>query len=119
MSEDDLLRAVLDMAALLGLKAAHFRPALSQSGRWHTAVGGAGKGYPDLTVVGPGGVLFRELKSEVGRLSTDQRYWLADLKAAGADAGVWRPQDLRFGRIERELRALRGQVASARPAWMK
>lgn len=119
MTEDHLLKAVLDMAKLRGLKAAHFRPALSQSGRWHTAVGGDGKGYPDLTIVGPAGVLFRELKTEVGRLSPEQREWLADLTAAGADAGVWRPRDLECGTIELELRALRGQVASAKPAWMK
>lgn len=121
MTEDHLLKAVLDMARLLGVLAAHFRPALSQSGKWHTAVGGDGTGYPDLTIVGPTGVLFRELKSERGVLRPEQKTWIARLSVAGADVDVWRPRDLASGRIETELRALRGHVASAnrKPAWMK
>jgi hypothetical protein len=107
MSEDDLLKAVLDMCRLFHLRAAHFRPALSQSGRWLTPVQGDGKGYPDLTIVGSGGVLFRELKSAKGVTSPEQREWIADLDRAAADVAVWKPADLRSGRIEAELRALR------------
>lgn len=111
MTEDDLLRAVLDMARLLGLMTAHFRPAQVRdkdgTQRWVTAVQGDGKGYPDLTIVGPGGVMFRELKSEKGPCSSEQKVWIGRLETAGADVGVWRPADLRSGRIERELRALR------------
>lgn len=107
MTEDDLLKTVLDMCRLFHLRAAHFRPALSRSGRWHTAVQGDGKGYPDLTIVGPGGVLFRELKSAKGVASPEQKAWIVDLFRAGADAGIWKPADLRSGRIEAELRALR------------
>jgi hypothetical protein len=113
MSEDDLLRTVLDMARLFGLRTAHFRPAQSKSGNWITAVAGDGKGYPDLTIVGHGGVMFRELKSDRGTLSPDQRVWLVALEQARADVGVWRPVDLRSGRIERELRALRSANPSA------
>lgn len=116
MSEDDLLRTVLDMAKLFGLRTAHFRPAQSKSGNWITAVAGGGKGYPDLTIVGPSGVMFRELKSATGVLSPDQRFWLYALSEAGADAGVWRPADLKSGRIERELRALRTANQSATSA---
>jgi len=50
-------------------------------------------GYPDVTVCGPRGVLFRELKAERGRLSPDQRVWLERLREAGGDAAVWRPVD--------------------------
>lgn len=107
MSEDDLLRAVLDLARLFGLKTAHFRPAQAKSGNWITAVQGDGKGYPDLTIVGPGGVLFRELKSTRGVLAPKQREWMMRLRSAGMDAAVWRPADLVEGVIERELRALR------------
>jgi hypothetical protein len=119
MTEESLLQAVLKMARLFGLSAAHFRPALSQSGRWHTAVQGDGKGYPDLTIVGHGGILFRELKSAKGVCSPEQVVWLRELTAAGQDAKIWRPADLESGRIEAELRTLRGEVASAKPAWMK
>lgn len=134
MTEDDLLRAVLDLARILGLRTAHFRAAQLKDrdgeARWVTAVQGDGKGYPDLTIVGPGGVLFRELKSERGIVAPEQKAWLDDLAAGGADAGVWRPADLRSGRISTELRALRSSASRAqparnltagrnRPAWMK
>lgn len=106
MSEDDLLTAVLDLARLFGLHVAHFRPAKTDKG-WRTAVQADGKGYPDLTIAGPGGVMFRELKSATGRSGAEQKVWAAKLESAGADFAVWRPADLRDGRIERELRALR------------
>jgi hypothetical protein len=132
MSEDDLLTAVLDLARLLGVFSAHFRPARRQGKdgrtRWETAVQGDGKGYPDLTLVGPAGLMFRELKSTSGTCSPEQAAWLAQLTAAGADTGVWRPADLKSGRIESELRALAGKsvagvagraTANRKPAWMK
>lgn len=107
MTEDDLLRTVLDMAHRFGHMTAHFRPAQSKTGRWLTAVQGDGKGYPDVTIVGAGGVLFRELKAAKGYLKPEQKKWLSALEEAGADAGVWKPADLQSGRIEAELRALR------------
>lgn len=109
MTEEQLLRSVLDTARLLGVTTAHFRPALSQSGRWHTAVAGDGKGFPDLVLVGPGGILYRELKTDVGRLKPEQVVWIRTLKAGGADADVWREADMHSGRIERELRAIRSR----------
>lgn len=108
LSEDDLLTTVLDMCKVLGLRVAHFRPARTEHG-WRTAVQGDGKGFPDLVICGPGGVLFRELKTATGRTSADQAAWLTDLAEGGQNAEVWRPEDLRSGRIEAELRALRGR----------
>lgn len=49
-------------------------------------------GWPDL-VLWRDRVLFRELKTERGVLSGSQEETLAGLKAAGADACVWRPAD--------------------------
>ncbi len=106
MSEDELLSGVLGMARAFGVLSAHFRPALTKSGRWATAVQGDGKGFPDCTLVGPGGVLFRELKSAKGVLAPEQKKWLARLTEAGADAGVWRPADWRAGRVEEQIRAI-------------
>lgn len=63
-------------------------------------------GFPDWVVVGPGGCVFRELKSESGQLSGMQSRWLYALTGAGVDASVWRPRDLVSGRIGRELEAL-------------
>lgn len=105
--EDELLAQVLGLAKLLHIRSAHFRPAQTQTGRWVTAVQGDGKGYPDLTLVASGGVLFRELKATRGTVSPEQKAWLQALTDAGADAGVWRPVDWASGRIEAELRALR------------
>lgn len=126
MSENDLLKAVLEMAKLFGLMTAHFRPARRQmedgTTRWETAVQGDGKGYPDLTIAGSAGVLFRELKSEKGVCSAEQSIWLGRLKEAGQDASVWRPRDLKSGRIEKELRAIAKSETVAerrRPAWMR
>lgn len=105
MSEADLLDAVLDLAALHHVRTAHFRPAQTATG-WRTAVSGDGAGFPDLVLVGRGGVLYRELKSAAGSLAPEQQVWLAALADAGADATVWRPVDWHSGRIGTELRAV-------------
>ena len=65
-------------------------------------------GYPDLVCVGPGGVLYRELKTMRGRVTKAQDEWLFALTFAGADAQVWRPVDLLSGHIARELAAISG-----------
>ena len=57
-------------------------------------------GFPDLVLVRDR-VLFRELKTDRGRITPDQQRWLDTLRAAGADADVWRPGDLH--RVKREL----------------
>jgi hypothetical protein len=69
------------------------------------------RGYPDLTIAGPRGVIFRELKSSTGRLSPDQRRWLDRLTEAGADAGVWRP-DAWPDRVLTELAGIGGRCLS-------
>lgn len=114
MSEDDLKKAVIDMAHLFGLKVAHFRPARTidrKTGKetWRTPVEADGKGFPDLVIVGPGGVLYRELKSATGKPSAEQEMWLSVLALADQDVGFWRPVDLTCGRIQSELRALRAR----------
>lgn len=53
------------------------------------------RGYPDLTLVSiDGQLLYRELKSETGTLSDDQKKWRDRLVAAGADWDLWKPRDL-------------------------
>lgn len=51
------------------------------------------KGMPDLLVVGHGVVFMVELKREKGRLSEEQRQWIAELTAAGVIVHVCRPSD--------------------------
>lgn len=66
------------------------------------------KGYPDWTIAGPGGQLWRELKTQRGRLTREQQEWLDVLAAGGGNAGVWRPEHLLSGVIASELMALAG-----------
>jgi hypothetical protein len=96
MKERDLQQALSDLAKLLRLKAYHTYDSRRSE-----------PGFPDLVIVGPGGVLFRELKSETGRVSPHQRAWIESLTAAGADAGIWRPADQHEGRVAAQLHQLR------------
>lgn len=65
------------------------------------------KGWPDLAICGKRGFIARELKAERGTMTADQEKWGGLLRGAGVDWAVWRPADLRSGRIESELRAIR------------
>ena len=64
---------------------------------------GSEAGWPDLTLLRrrDGRALFRELKTDSGRVSPRQAAVLDLLRACGLDAGVWRPADM--DRIGREL----------------
>jgi hypothetical protein len=66
----------------------------------------SGKGWPDWVIIGPGGILFRELKGSNGDLSEMQRWVGRKLKHHGNDWAVWNPGHLADGTIERELDAL-------------
>lgn len=60
---------------------------------------GSQRGWPDLVVAGPGGVIFRELKTAKGKLTLDQIQWIELLARSGLDAGIWRPEHIRSGLI--------------------
>jgi hypothetical protein len=75
---------------------------MNERGQWRTAVAGDGAGFPDLVLVGEPGVLFVELKSAKGRLSEDQKGWIAALEPH-VDTMVWRPADWQDGTIESYL----------------
>ena len=51
-------------------------------------------GFPDLVLV-KDRVLYRELKTEKGKLTDHQKVWAASLHGAGADYSVWRPSQLK------------------------
>ena len=91
--ERDYQNTILDAARMCGWRTAHFRPARTKHG-WTTAVAGDGAGFPDLVLARSGVVVFRELKTDSGRLTEAQRHWLDVLP----DAGVWRPND--WGEVE-------------------
>jgi hypothetical protein len=52
------------------------------------------KGYPDFSVLGPSGHLYAELKKTTGRVTPEQRTWLARLNHIGIEVHIWRPLDL-------------------------
>lgn len=89
VSEDVFKDAVLRQAKALGWLAFHPLPALNSRGKWATFQQGE-KGYPDLTLARKGVVIFRELKSNTGSLTAEQKAWGEEL---GDAWGVWRPRD--------------------------
>lgn len=58
------------------------------------------KGFPDLVLLRER-LIVRELKTDTGRLRSEQAEWLRRFHLAGVDAAVWRPKD--WPRIEAEL----------------
>jgi hypothetical protein len=54
---------------------------------------GLAKGFPDATVIWPGGVAFVEIKARSGQPSVDQISWLNWLHQAGFPCGVFRSVD--------------------------
>ncbi len=96
MSEAELMEQIRYMVRDLGLSAFH---AADSRRSW-------GRGYPDLTIAGRGGCIWRECKTESGSLSPEQRQWGEVLKLGGGNWAVWRPRDLLDGSIGRELASL-------------
>jgi len=94
MTEADFQNQILDLCKHVGLLAYHVYDSRRSV-----------PGFPDLVIVGKRGVLYRELKTDKGRLSKEQDQWLEALHAAGADASVWRPRDWPT-RVQQELQAL-------------
>lgn len=94
MTESELLSAVIELAQLSGWMVHHDRPARTDKG-WRTAIQG-NPGYPDLTLVRDGVVIFAELKSEGGRLTDGQKQWA---EALNGNMVVWRPSDWHQRRI--------------------
>jgi hypothetical protein len=84
IAEKDFQKQVLEIARLYRWHAYH--PALS---KWSE------RGWPDLALVRPPRLVFAELKSERGRVTTHQERWLALLGACpGVEVFLWRPSDL-------------------------
>lgn len=103
MSEAVLQRNVIALCKQLGLLAYH-----THDSRRSEA------GFPDLVIVGQDGVLFRELKTQTGKVSVDQLHWLTSLRFAGQDADVWRPEHWP-DRIKADLATLGGSMAALKP----
>ena len=87
----------------------HVGNLVTQYGLWSLAIPDSRRirltGWPDLVILGSR-LIFRELKTEHGTLSSMQKWLGWKLRAAGQDWQVWRPHDFIDGRIETELASL-------------
>lgn len=93
LSEKQFQHQVEHLAHVFGWRVFHALPAQNSRGRWLTAQSGD-VGFPDLVLAHPSkGVIFAELKTQIGRVSVSQRIWLNTLEAAGAETYIWRPSD--------------------------
>lgn len=104
MSEAKLDDNVVGMIAAFGLYSFHPH----RSDRADEA------GWLDRTIIGlhDTGAIYRELKTEKGKLTNGQATMIMKLWDAGLDADVWRPTDWLSGRIEAELRVLAPRVGA-------
>lgn len=91
MSEAQLQETVRVMCSQFGLF--HFHVLDSK---------GCEPGWPDSVIIGRR-VIYRELKSEYGQLTSEQTAVGYKLKAAGQSWKVWRPSDLLNGTIGAEM----------------
>lgn len=108
MTETELLHDVTRLAAAKGLLVHHCTDSRRCDGH---------RGFPDLVIAGPKGLIFAELKAAGGETSADQDLWLWMLheidnrcsceceRRCSLDA-VWCPADLESGRIEQALALL-------------
>ena len=90
ITEKDFQHTVVEAAKLYGW--IHYHTYLSKR---------SPSGFPDLVLVRDR-VLFRELKTDKGKLSPHQKLWGVKLTDAGADWAIWRPAQLQA--IYSELR---------------
>lgn len=89
LTEKQWQNRVLGLAAFYGWMAYHppdNRPNANGGKQRVTA------GYPDLTLTRDGALIYAELKTDKGRVTTEQQAWLDALAAVpGVEAHVWRP----------------------------
>ena len=99
MTESELQEAVRVMCAQLGLYQYHTHDSRRSA-----------LGFPDCVIINlrDGTVMWRELKSDTGQPTTDQKRVGYALQAGGHDFAIWRPADLAAGRIGRQLVLLAG-----------
>jgi hypothetical protein len=91
ITERDFQNAIVELATYCGWRVYH---------TWNSKHSPAG--FPDLVLVRPGRhVLFWEVKTERGKVSTAQQAWIDDLRNTGQIAVVLRPSN--WGWIEQVL----------------
>lgn len=91
LSEADFQAQVVELATLVGWRHCHVRPTVGRGKQWTT--GTNVKGWPDLTLWHPerGRFLVVELKTDTGKLTSEQVVLLDELRQVYLDVRVWRP----------------------------
>ena len=92
MSEAELEEGIRSLCKDLGILRFHVRDSR-----------GMNRGLPDDILIGTRGVLWRECKTQRGRITPEQRACGEALKALGQDFAVWRPSHLLSWQIAQEL----------------
>jgi hypothetical protein len=77
---------------------------------------GSQAGWPDWVIIGRAGILYRELKTESGTVSPEQRHVGELITRAGGNWAVWRPRHLFDGTIGRELASVAAVQLALWPA---
>ncbi len=96
MKESYFQSQVIMLARLHGWLVMHTRAVEIRPGVWKTPIQGHA-GFPDLVLAHQTrGVIFAELKSDMGRLSDKQELWCQTLCDAGMEHHVWRPKDIDY-----------------------
>ena len=95
MTETQFLAAVVELAGYMGLLVYHTYDSRRSD-----------PGFPDLVLAGGRGVIFAELKTEHGELSSAQVQWRWRLQASGSRWRLWRPHQLESGQILREMKGI-------------
>jgi hypothetical protein len=99
MREADLQAAVMELARRESVLAHHCGDSRLCQGT---------PGFPDTILAGPRGLILAELKLAGKRMEGDQLTWAYTLVAAGIRHYLFTPADLEDGKIERQLRRIRG-----------
>ena len=93
MTERLLQLEIVEYARKHGWKVMHVDTART-GGHWTTATVYDGKGWPDLVMLRGSRLVVAELKAPKGKVSPEQYIWLDAFRAVGAEAFVWREDDL-------------------------
>tara|TARA_R110000822_G_scaffold173141_1_gene312745 strand:+ start:549 stop:893 length:345 start_codon:yes stop_codon:yes gene_type:complete len=100
MNEAEFEQVIVDTAHVFGWKVVGHRPMRTKHG-WATGWKYDGTGWPDLTLIHAdrGILIAAELKTETGRLSTEQIEWGQTLETLETNTDsrlryyVWRPKN--------------------------
>jgi hypothetical protein len=95
VTEKQLLAAVVELAGYTGLLVYHTYDSRRSD-----------PGFPDLVLAGGRGVIFAELKTEHGEMSSAQLAWKWRLLAGRSTWRLWRPSHLQSGQILQEMKAI-------------